>query len=135
MSHRISWPIRFGDCDPSGIAYFPAYMNILVGVSESFFEHIGFPWPELIRERNVVTPTVTLELDFVKPGYHGDMLDFDLEILRVGSSSVDIKYQVSNRGETLWTARQRLVLMSRVTHKSEAWPAELRQALLSYLET
>ena len=44
MSFRTSRPLRFGDCDPSGIAYFPSYLNILVGVLEEFFAEIGAPW-------------------------------------------------------------------------------------------
>ncbi|MGH6805572.1 MAG: acyl-CoA thioesterase, partial [Ensifer adhaerens] len=31
--YRTKRPLRFGDCDPSGIAYFPSYLNILVGVT------------------------------------------------------------------------------------------------------
>jgi hypothetical protein len=30
--------LRFGDCDPSGIAYFPSYLNILNGVVEPIDE-------------------------------------------------------------------------------------------------
>ena len=40
---RTQRPLRFGDCDPSGIAYFPAYFNLLVGVVEEFFASIGSP--------------------------------------------------------------------------------------------
>lgn len=29
--------LRFGQCDPSGIAYFPAYLDILVGITEDLF--------------------------------------------------------------------------------------------------
>lgn len=134
MSYRTSRPLRFGDCDPSGIAYFPSYLDILVGVLEEFFEHVGFPWPDMIKRLRIATPTVTLNLSFIKPGCHGYVLDFDLEVLRVGRSSVDIKHHVSSGGEVLWTAEQRLVVMSLVTHKSEAWPTELRDALLSHLQ-
>ena len=33
--------LRFGDCDISGTAYFPAYLNILNGVNEEFWAHLG----------------------------------------------------------------------------------------------
>jgi 4-hydroxybenzoyl-CoA thioesterase len=35
--------LRFGDCDPAGMAYFPAYLNIMNGVVEEFWTDIGFP--------------------------------------------------------------------------------------------
>ena len=47
--------LRFGDCDPSGIAYFPSYLNILNGVVEEFWAAIGFPWPGLITVRKIGT--------------------------------------------------------------------------------
>lgn len=33
--------LHFGDCDISGTAYYPAYLNILNGVVEEFWAHIG----------------------------------------------------------------------------------------------
>lgn len=56
----VSREIRFGDCDPSGIAYFPSYLNILNGVVEEFWGGMGFPWHELIAVRKIGTPTVHL---------------------------------------------------------------------------
>ena len=37
MPFETTRPLRFGDCDPSGIAYFPSYMHMLVGVTEDLF--------------------------------------------------------------------------------------------------
>ena len=31
-----TFPLRFGDCDPSGIAYYPSYLRILDGAIEDF---------------------------------------------------------------------------------------------------
>jgi 4-hydroxybenzoyl-CoA thioesterase len=36
-------PLRFGDCDPSGIAYFPSYLDMLAGVLEELFAAAGRP--------------------------------------------------------------------------------------------
>ncbi|MET3277616.1 acyl-CoA thioesterase FadM [Bradyrhizobium japonicum] len=74
--------LRFGDCDPSGIAYFPSYLNILNGVVEEFWAEIGFPWPELITVRKIGTPTVHLTCDFSRPSMFGDRLTFGLRIAR-----------------------------------------------------
>ena len=30
--------LSFGHCDPAGMAYFPAYLDMLVGVTEELFE-------------------------------------------------------------------------------------------------
>ncbi|MDR7222845.1 thioesterase family protein [Aminobacter aminovorans] len=135
MPFRTSRPLRFGDCDPSGIAYFPSYLNILVGVLEEFFGDAGAPWKDLIAERRIGTPTVRLDLTFAHPGFHGDTLDFELFVRRIGRSSLDLEHKVSAAGTLLWSARHSVVATSLDTHKSLAWPDDLRAALESRLET
>jgi 4-hydroxybenzoyl-CoA thioesterase len=134
LAFRTSRPLRFGDCDPSGIAYFPSYLNILVGVVEEFFETIGAPWKAMIGESRIGTPTVRLDLAFVSPGFHGDVLDFTIAVRRVGRSSLDLYHHVSTEGRVLWTASQTLVATSLDTHKSTPWPQPLRAALEQNLE-
>jgi 4-hydroxybenzoyl-CoA thioesterase len=134
MAYTTSRRLNFGDCDPSGIAYFPSYLNILVGVYEEFFETLGFAWPELINERKLGLPTVTLDLAFKNPGFHGDFMDFTVTIVRVGNSSVDLVHEVRSEDRLLWTAKQRLVLTSHETHKALPWPDDMRIALTQHLE-
>lgn len=131
---HTSRPLRFGDCDPSGIAYFPSYLNILVGVLEEFFGSIGSPWNDMIGRLGIGTPTVRLDLTFVHPGFHGDTLDFELAVRRVGRSSLDLEHRVTAAGVVLWTARHSIVATSLKTHKSTPWPDDIRAALENCLE-
>ncbi|WP_077965838.1 acyl-CoA thioesterase [Ensifer adhaerens] len=132
---RTRRPLRFGDCDPSGIAYFPSYLNILVGVTEDFFASLGFPWKTMNDERRIGVPTVRLDLTFSRPGFQGDELDFALKVVGIGRSSLDMEHTVSARGTVLWTAKQRVVATSLDTHASSAWPDDIRLALTQHLET
>jgi len=134
MAYTTSRRLNFGDCDPSGIAYFPSYLNIMVGVCEEFFGAIGAPWPEMINDRKIGVPTVTLDVAFKSPGYHGDMMDFSIRVMRVGNSSADLEYEVRSRDRLLWTAKQRLVATSHETHKALPWPDDMRAALTQHLE-
>lgn len=131
---RTTRPLRFGDCDPSGIAYFPSYLNILVGVLEEFFATAGMPWSVLIAERRIGTPTLKLDLTFLKPGLHGDLMDFSIRVVRMGNSSMDLEHEVSSRGDILWKASHRIVATSLETHKSVSWPDDIRTAFMPYLE-
>jgi 4-hydroxybenzoyl-CoA thioesterase len=126
--------LNFGDCDPSGIAYFPSYLNILVGVYEEFFEAMGFAWPQLINERKLGFPTVTLDLTFKSPALHGEMMDFSISVIRIGNSSLDLQHTVTTGDRLLWTARQRLVVTSHETKKAVSWPDDMRLALNEHLE-
>jgi 4-hydroxybenzoyl-CoA thioesterase len=131
----VTRPLRFGDCDPSGIAYYPSYLRIMDSVVEDFFASFGVERRTMIDDQKIGTPTVTLELAFMKPGFHGDQLQFEIHVRALGRSSLDLEHRVSARGEILWTARQRLVATSLETHRSIPWPAEIRAALEKHLET
>ena len=134
MAFTTTHPLRFGQCDPSGIAYFPAYLDILVGVIEEFFGSIGAPWPELFGKRRIACPTVRLDLTFRKPGRHGDALEFRVQVRGVGRSSLDLEHQVSSGGAVLWTAQHRIVATNLDTTKAIAWPDDVRAALAARLE-
>ena len=126
--------LRFGDCDPSGIAYFPSYLNILNGVVEEFWAGIGFRWPELITVRKIGTPTVHLTCDFSKPSTFGDRLTFDLRIGRVGRASLHLAHVVSGSDGVRWKARQILAATSLVDHHAIPWPDDVRAVLVAHLQ-
>lgn len=128
------YPLRFGDCDPSGIAYYPSYLRILDGAIEDFFASMGAPRDHMTGVMRMGTPTLTLNLFFARPGYQGDELTIDIRVTGLGRTSLDLAHTVSARGETLFTAVHRLVATSLDTHKSCAWPDELRAALTHHLE-
>lgn len=125
--------LRFGQCDPSGIAYFPAYMDMLVGVTEDLFAAIGWPWPKLMRERQISTPTVTLNTTFHFPGFEGDQLQFRCTVVAIGTTSLDLLHEVSAQ-QLLWRAEQRLVATHSETHRPVSWPGDMRVALSQYME-
>ncbi|MDA9496903.1 acyl-CoA thioesterase [Bradyrhizobium sp. CCBAU 11357] len=125
--------LRFADCDPSGIAYFPSYLNMLNGVVEDFWCDIGFPWPGLIGSRKIGTPTVHLDCDFSRPSMFGDLLTFKLRIGKVGRASLHLAHVVSGADGTRWRARQILAATSLVNHHAVPWPDDIRGALERHL--
>ncbi|MGY4309636.1 4-hydroxybenzoyl-CoA thioesterase [Bradyrhizobium sp. USDA 4369] len=126
--------LRFGDCDPSGIAYFPSYLDMLNGVVEEFWAKIGFPWQELITVRKIGTPTVHLDCDFSFPSLFGDRLTFELQVKRVGRASLQLGHVISGSDGTRWTANQILAATSLVDRRAIPWPDDVRAALVKGLE-
>ncbi len=84
MPFKISKPMRFGDCDLTGIAYHPAYLSYLVDVNEAMFASFGITWKEIMFERRLGLPTVTMNLQFIKPAVYGDVLDFSVHVRAIG---------------------------------------------------
>jgi 4-hydroxybenzoyl-CoA thioesterase len=135
LPFQTSRPLRFSDCDLTGIAYHPAYVDMLVGVNEDMFAAAGVGWRELMLERRMGLPTVTLAFQFARPAFYGDIIDFAVHVKAMGRSSLDLETVASVRGETIWTVQQRIVATSLDTHKSTPWPDDIRAGLLSYGES
>ena len=125
--------LRFGDCDISGTAYFPAYLDILNGVNEEFWGHIGYPWHEIIWKERWGTPTVHLSCDFSKPSFFGETLSFDLAVTRVGGSSVTFRHKINCGEEVRWISKQVLAASDLDKHTSLKWPAPVRETLETWL--
>jgi 4-hydroxybenzoyl-CoA thioesterase len=121
--------LRFSDCDPSGIAYFPAYLNLLNGVVEDFWMFLGFSLPELIKGRGIGTPTVQLDCQFVRPALFGEKLTFQLRVAKLGRSSLHLVHEVTGSDGVKWSARQVLVATSLSEHRPTPWPGDLRGSL------
>ncbi|MEP1930580.1 MAG: thioesterase family protein [Roseibium sp.] len=125
--------LRFGDCDISGTAYFPAYLDILNGVNEEFWTVIGYPWHEIIWKERWGTPTVHLSCDFSKPSLFGELLTFELRVTKVGRSSVTFEHVINCGEEKRWSSKQVLAASDLDKHTSVAWPEDVRNTLLAYL--
>lgn len=130
---RTSRMLQFGDCDISGTAYFPSYLNILNGVNEEFWAHIGYPWHEIIWKQRWGTPTVHISSDFSKPSFFGEKLHFEVRVIRVGRSSVTVHHDISCDGQKRWESTQVLAASDLDKHTSMAWPDDVRAVLDSWL--
>ena len=123
--------LRFGDCDISGTAYFPAYLDILNNVNEEFWQALGYAWHETIPNAGWGTPTVHLSCDFSTPSVFGDVLDFELRVLKVGRSSLTVRHYITCQGEARWDSTQVLVASDLNKHCAIPWPDEVRKALMA----
>ena len=125
-----SRPIRFGHCDPAGIAYYPRLFELADTVIEDWTaEVIGVPRREMHLELGLGLPTVTIEARFSSPVRLGDELVFALEVERVGGSSVDLALEARRGDELLFSIRYRQVLFTMETHSACSWPSDWRERL------
>jgi 4-hydroxybenzoyl-CoA thioesterase len=132
---RTDRELRFGDCDISGTAYFPAYLNILNGVNEEYWAHIGYPWHDIIWNERWGTPTVHLSCDFSKPSFFGETLSFELGVVKIGKSSLTIRHRISCGPQMRWKSTQVLAASDLDKHTSVAWPDEVARTLQEWLST
>ena len=93
--HRI--PVRFGDCDPAGIVYFPRFFDFFHQAMESWFARVGHDYDDLILGRRLGFPAVHTEADFRAPCHLGEVVVVEQRVERVGTKSIRFGYRI--RGE------------------------------------
>ena len=102
--------VRFGQCDPAGIVYYPRYTELGHELVEEWFrEGLGVDFHTLHEEWGQGFPTASLELDFLRPTRYGETLDCALWVTRLGESSLMLVLEFACAGEVRVRIRQRLV--------------------------
>ncbi|HSM22520.1 MAG TPA: thioesterase family protein, partial [Rubrivivax sp.] len=126
--------VRFADCDPAGIVFFPQYLVMLNTLVEEWFdEALRIPYAHFIGERRLGLPTVRLEVDFTAVSRHGERLEQRLGVVRAGRSSLELQQEFLGGDEMRLRARQVLVCTSLLTHRPQPLPDDVRAALQPYL--
>jgi 4-hydroxybenzoyl-CoA thioesterase len=91
--HRVE--VRFGDCDPAGIVYFPRFFHLFHEAMETWFSaRLGLGYAGLIVERKLGFPAVHTEADFKSPCALGEAIAVELRVARLGTSSIALEYLV-----------------------------------------
>ncbi len=123
--------IRFSDCDPAGIVFYPQYFVMLNGLIEDWFnEQLGIVYADLISDRRIGLPTVRLEADFKAVSRLGDRVRLDLLVEKIGGASLTLQLQCRGADDSLrMNLRQVLVTTSLVSHRALEIPADIRTAI------
>ena len=87
--------VRFGDCDPAGIVYFPRFFALFHDAMETWFSaRLGLRYAEVVVGRKIGFPAVHTEADFKVPCALGDAIFVELRVARLGRSAIDLVYAV-----------------------------------------
>ena len=91
FSSRI--PVRFGDCDPAGLVYYPVLFHYCHAAMEEFFAaRCGARYDELVASRRVGFPAVNVRAEFFAPFVYGDEVEVEVWVSRVGRASATFEY-------------------------------------------
>ena len=131
IEFRRERQIRFSDCDPAGIVFYPQYFVMLNGLVEDWVDDaLGIGYRNLVIERRVGLPTVRLEADFRSVSHMGDRVVLALAVERLGGRSITLKLRcLGAEGDTRMELRQVIVTTSLVTHRAIDIPPDLRAAI------
>jgi 4-hydroxybenzoyl-CoA thioesterase len=123
--------IRFSDCDPAGIVFYPQYFVMLNGLVEDWVnDGLGIGYRKLIIDRRIGLPTVRLEADFRAVSRMGDSVILGLAVEQLGTRSITLGLRCFDAaGEMRMKVRQVLVTISLETYRAIEIPPDLRAAI------
>ena len=130
MNMRLK--VRFGDCDPAGLVYYPTIFHYChVAMEEFFAERCGISYAQLMADERIGFPTVNVQSEFFTPLVYGDEVEIEVSVSRVGRSSVTFEYRVRRAGDQQLCARstQVQVAMNLDTRRAVPLPEHYRSLL------
>ena len=131
---RCTFTVRFGDCDPAAIVFYPRYVEMLNNVVEEWFEKgLELPWGQMHRAEHRGMPIVDLHVRFLKPSRLGEHLDFALSLRSLGRSAVTLEIVGECGGERRLDAQLKLVHSDLRGPKAIAIPHDLRERMKPFL--
>jgi len=127
--------VRFRDCDPAGMVFYPRYLEMFNNLVEDFFrDRLELSFEDLLA-RGWGIPTVHLNADFFQPSRIGETLDASLAVTRLGQSSIYLEVVMKGPGDV---NRVRgnvvLVLTDQAANRAQLIPDDLRTKLGRYVE-
>jgi 4-hydroxybenzoyl-CoA thioesterase len=83
--------VRFSDCDPAGMVFYPQYFVMLNGLVEDWFTHgLQVSYAQFLGERRLGLPMASLQCDFKVPSRMGETIALHLHLLRLGKRSLTL---------------------------------------------
>ncbi|WP_103336215.1 acyl-CoA thioesterase [Pseudotabrizicola formosa] len=125
--------VEFNHCDPAGIMFYPRYFEMTNSVAENFFRDVVQEPYEAMMDRREGVPTAKLETTFHKPSRLGDLLDWRMEILRLGASSLNLRMEAHGPDGLRITAALTLVFVGSAG-RPQPWTDAMRLAIRSFME-
>ena len=98
----LSIDIRFGDCDPAGIVFYPRYHRWMDASSLHFFMSCGVPpWHELEITTGIIgTPLLQHTTRFIKSATYGETITITTGV-ETWNAKTFIQKHVITRGDDL----------------------------------
>lgn len=131
---HFSYPqkVLFKHCDPAGIVFYPRYFEMINDAVEAMFDGL-FDWPfEKIHDDGAV-PTAAFDVQFKRPCHHGDQLDLQITLTKIGGSSLSLTTRAMRGDQLCFEADQTLVNVNS-TGRPIPWPAPVRTKITDLLE-
>ena len=119
--------IKLHETDAAGVLFFANQLKIVHDAYESFLEHIGFGFTELINGKDFFLPIIHSESDYKSALSVGDLIEVQTLVTDIGKTSFTLTYKLLDTTQTIvGTAQTVHVSVDKKTRKKIPLPAVLR---------
>lgn len=135
--YRVARRLRWGECDPAGIIYTPAALDIATKILEDWTRDIlGHTWFKMNFEMGLGMPTVRAEIDFAAVLLVDREYVCDLHIIKVGGASLTVRITAHDgAGEIFFNVTITSCLVEKPephSYKAKRWPDDFRAKIEAY---
>ncbi len=130
IRRRVKW----GECDPAGVAYTVVFSEYVISAAELFYEALyDTPPQQAKQERGFGTPSRALAFDFQRSLRPDDVFDMTVTVTAVHERTyvLDITARTTE-GEVVFIATLTPVCIARGERRSIPIPDHFRQVLQRY---
>nr|WP_314626560.1 thioesterase family protein [uncultured Noviherbaspirillum sp.] len=123
--------VRFGDCDPAGIVFYPRYFEMVNNLVEDWCaQGLDMSFREMHLERGLGLPTVQIDTSFVAPSELGEVLQAELRVQKLGGASLTLAVRLAGPdGKDRVRASLVLVMMHLKERRAVRIPDALRERM------
>ena len=87
--------VQYYETDKMGIVHHSNYIRWMEEARVDFLEKIGWSYDQL-EKVGLVSPVLSLNIDYSHPTYFSDMVSIDVEILELKMSKMRVGYKMTN---------------------------------------
>jgi acyl-CoA thioester hydrolase len=91
---RIREPVRWSDVDLAGIIFYGSYVRLFEIAETELFRAAGLPFSRMFEELDIWLPRAALHFEFLRPARLDDLLDLEMWVSRIGTSSLRLQFEV-----------------------------------------
>lgn len=96
--------VRWGECDPAGIVYHPAYIDWFAVARMHFLRDNGVPYMKEFHDNGVVLVVLAVDCKYMKTLEAEDAIRVDARLMEFGRTRAKFAYEVYNRDGGLCAA-------------------------------
>lgn len=128
---KYEFKVPLQETDQAGVMFFAHLFSHAHDAYAWLMESMGFPLHQVIKAGEYHIPIAHAEADYLAPMRHGQPLQIQIEIERLGSSSFTLKYEFGSDDRLYARVSTRHVVIDPGTGSPVSIPDDLRQELLA----